>query len=214
MTIRKHAPWGRDGILEDTGQVIHHDHQGAQVVAAARAAGVEPPTLGLVGGDLCATLGGPDDPARLYRAGARRYPVDLGIAVADGVEHLFLAHVLVRRRFWRGRIVAAMNAQYFAGWDLAPKSHPNDGRLDISDATLSWSDKFAARKRAPTGTHLPHPGIEVRRTAGRSYEFDPPARLFVDGVDRGRVEQLEVRVEPDALTIVVGGGAATGGKDP
>ncbi len=205
MTIRKHTAWGSDGVLPADGVVIRSDREGAEVVARARAAGLEPPVLGLVGGDLCATLGAPSDPERLYRAGARRYPIDLGVAIADGVEHLFLAHVLVRRPFWRGRIVAAMNAQYLDRWDLAPKGHPNDGRLDISDASLSWSDKLAARKRAPTGTHVPHPGIEVRRTGERTCDFDPPARLFIDGVPTGTVEHLELRVEPDALTIVVGG---------
>lgn len=212
MTIRKHTSWGTPGTLEPSGVVIHTDREGSLAVTRARSEGTEPPTLGLVGGDLCATLGGPDDETRLRSVGARRYPLDLGIAVADGVEHVFIAHAVVRRPFWRGRIVAAMNAQYLGGWDLAPKSHPNDGRLDISDATLSWSDKLAARKRAPTGTHLPHPGIEVRRTAARDYDFEPPGRLFVDGVAVGVVRHLELRVEPDALTMVVGGaghGAST-----
>lgn len=205
MTIRKHASWGSEGTLADTGIAIRTDREGSDAVTRARAAGDEPPELGLLGGDLCATLGGPADEDALHRRGARRYPLDLGIAVADGVEHLFIAHVVVRRPWWRGRIVCAMNAQYLGRWDIAPRSHPNDGRLDICDATLSWSDKFAARKRAPTGTHLPHPGIEVRRTAEHHLDFDPPGRLHVDGVDRGTVRHLEVRVEADALRVVVGG---------
>lgn len=210
MTIRKHTPWGSDGTLPGSGVVVSSDREAARVVSRARAAGVEPPMLGLVGGDLCATLGGPGDPDRLFRGGARRYPVDLGIAVADGVEYVFVAHAVVRRPFWRGRIVVAMNAQYLGDWDLAPKGHPNNGRLYLSDASLSWSDKFAARKRAPTGTHIPHPGIEVRRVGERALAFDPPGRLFLDGVAIGTVRNLQLGVEPDALTIVVGGAGGGG----
>lgn len=159
--------------------------------------------LGLLGGDLCTTLGGSGSEANLRSAAARRYPVDLGVAIADGVEHVFVAHVIVRRRAWRGRIVAAMNAQWLGSWDLGPKSHPNDGLLDISDATLGWSDKLTARKRVATGTHVPHPGITVRRTREAVLDFEPAGTLYVDGVSAGRVRHLELRVEPDAFSVVI-----------
>lgn len=203
MTIRKHQPWGEPGVLAANGVVVSSDVEASRAVAAARAAGIEPPELGLLGGDLCATMSGTGSEAHLYGPEARRYPVDLGIAVADGVEHVFVAHVLVRRPLWRGRILAAMNAQFLGPWDLGPKSHPNDGLLDVSDARLGFAEKLAARRRAPSGTHVPHPRIEVRRTRARAYRFEPGARLFVDGVAVGGVTELELRVEPDALTVVI-----------
>jgi hypothetical protein len=183
--------------------VVRRDAEAAAVLAEARAARRTLPDLGLVGGDLCATLGGPGSEAHLHGPEARRYPVDLGIAVVDGVEHVFVAHVLVRRRWWRGRVVAAMNAQWHGTWDLGPRAHPNDGLLDITDARLGPADKVAALQRVRTGTHLPHPDITVRRTAAAAFEFDPPGRCFVDGRPVGRVHRLELAVEPDAFAVVI-----------
>lgn len=203
MTIRKGGVWGAPGVLEDSGVLVHTDTEAAALLAAARARGAAMPTLGLLGGDLCATMGGSGSAERLRSGHARRYPVDLGVAVADGTEHLFVAHVFVRRPWWRGRILAVMNAQFLNGWDLGPKSHPNDGLLDVSDADLGYADKLKARKRARTGTHLPHPQITVRRVRDAAFTFDPPGRLFVDGEPRGRVRHLEVAVEPDAFTAVI-----------
>lgn len=203
MTIRKHRPWGETGTLAASGIVIHRDAEGSVALADARAAEQPLPMLGLLGGDLCTTLGGSGSDANLHSPAARRYPVDLGVAIADGVEHVFIAHVIVRRRGWRGRIVAAMNAQWLGSWDLGPKSHPNDGLLDITDATLGWSDKFAARKRLATGTHVPHPKIRVRRTSAATFDFEPAGMLYVDGESAGRVRRLELGVEPDAFRVVI-----------
>ena len=203
MTIRKRRPWGTPGRLGASGIVISRDACASALLAEARAARRALPEFGLVGGDLCATLGGLGREEHLHGPDARRYPVDLGIAVADGVEYVFVAHVIVRRRWWRGRIVAAMNAQWYGSWDLGPKSHPNDGLLDVSDATLRFADKLAARRRVKTGTHVPHPDIAVRRTAEASFDFDPASLLEVDGVAVGTVRHLEVSVEPDAFEVVI-----------
>lgn len=203
MTIRKGHPWGEPGTLGSTGVVVHSDAEASAAVTHARRVGAAPPTLGLVGGDLCATLGGAGDVGHLHGDGARRYPIDLGVALIDGVEHCFVAHVIVRQRFWRGRIVAAMNAQWLGKWDLGPKSHPNDGLLDISDAHLGLADKVEAYRRVRTGTHVPHPAIEVVRTRERHLSFARPGRAYVDGVPVGSVKELELSLEPDALTIVI-----------
>lgn len=203
MTIRKHESWGEPGGLDATGVVAATDVEVARIVERARSEGIEVPMIGLIGGDLCATMSGPGSMERLRSDEARRFPIDLGVALVDGVEQVFVAHVVVRRRFWRGRVVAAMNAQYLGEWDLGPKSHPNDGLLDISDADLSWSDKWSARRRAPSGTHVPHPGIRVTRTAASSFNFDPPGRIWIDGVAHGAVRHLGLTVEADAFTVVV-----------
>ena len=203
MTIRKGQPWGESGPLVDDGVVVFSDADAAAAVAAARADGRPLPMLGLLGGDLYRTLGGRSDAARLRSADARRYPIDLGIAVVDGVERCFVAHVIAHRRGWRGRAVAAMNAQWLGTWDLGPKSHPNDGLLDVSDGRMGLSDRIAARHRLPTGTHLPHPTISVRRTAAIEIELETATPVFVDGVSLGSARHLALHVEPDALTVVV-----------
>ncbi len=178
----------------------------AALVAATfktRAAGREVPVLGLIGGDLCRTMGGPGDRARLTSDDARTYPIDLGVARVDGVDHLFVAHVIARRSWWRGRVVAVMNAQWLGSWDLGPKSHPNDGLLDCSDGDISLGDRLKARGRLATGTHVPHPGIITARTRERTFTFDRSLHVWIDGIAIGSATTLEVSLEPDALRIVI-----------
>lgn len=159
--------------------------------------------IGLLAGDLCRTMSGPGSEHRLRSRDARRYPIDLGHAIVDGESHLFVAHVIARRRWWWGRVVAVMNAQWLGSWDLGPRSHPNDGLVDISDGSLVFSDRLKARKRLATGTHLPHPAIATTRTSHRELTFARPLNIWIDGVLIGPASTLTIDVEPDAFTVVI-----------
>jgi hypothetical protein len=203
MTIEKGAAWGRSAPLPADGVEVRSDREARAVVEAARRAGEEPPVLGLLGGDLCRTLGGTGDAGRLRSQDAMTFPVDLGAVLVDGTIHWFVAHLVARRSWWRGRVVAAMNAQWLGPWDLGPRSHPNDGLLDISDGDLSLSDRWKARGRLATGTHIPHPDIAVRRVPSLALELAPPLDIWLDGERIGRGTNVVVRLEPDALTVVV-----------
>ena len=203
MTIRKGEPWGSPGPLATDGVVVHDDAAARRAVEAAQRAGTPPPELGLLGGDLWRTVGGRSDEARLHGPDAVRLPVDLGEVLIDGVHHVFVAHLIVRRSWWRGRVVAVMNAQWRGHWDVAPRSHPNDGLLDVFDADLSFDDRLKARRRLATGTYVPHPGITQRRVASLELDLDRPTPVWLDGEPVGPARNLTIRVEPDALTIVV-----------
>ena len=165
MTIEKGRPWGRSGALPADGVVVRTDAEARAVIEEARRAGVEPPAIGLLGGDLARTVGARGDEDRLRSADATVLPMDLGSVLVDGRLHWFVAHLVARRSWWHGRIVAAMNAQWIGSWDVAPRSHPNDGLLDVVDADLGLDDRLKARRRPPTGTHVPHPDIRVSRVA-------------------------------------------------
>lgn len=205
MTVRKGQPWGEPGGLPDDGVVVASDAEARRVVTEARRAGAPVPPLGLVGGDLCRTLGGRGDLDRLRSDSGVRLPVDLGSVLVDGVQHWFVAHLVARRSWWRGRIVAAMNAQFLGAWDAAPRAHPNDGKLDLLDVSpaLSLTDRFQARSRLATGSHLPHPAITVSRRAALQVELDRSTPVWLDGERVGAARHLSVRVEPDALVCVV-----------
>lgn len=203
MTIEKGQPWGEPGPLPAGGVVVRSDAEARAVVEAARRAGDPIPPLGLLGGDLCRTVGGRGDEARLATADAVRLPVDLGSVLVDGALHCFVAHLVARRSWWRGRVVAAMNAQWLGEWDLGPRAHPDDGLLDISDGDLALSERWKARSRLPAGAHLPHPAIRTERTAAAQLDLEPALDVWLDGQRIGRAEHLSLRVEPDALLVVV-----------
>lgn len=203
MTIRKGELWGESYPLSRHGVVVRSDREARAIVTAARRAGEPIPPLGLLGGDLCKTLGGTGDEGRLHSSEAITLPVDLGSVLLDGHLHWFVAHLVAKRSWWLGRVVVAMNAQYIGDWDVAPKSHPNDGRLDVLDGDLPLGQRFFARRRLKLGTHVPHPGIEERRVQAIQLEFARPMPLKLDGEPLGPVRTLSIRVEPDALLCVI-----------
>lgn len=191
MTIRPGADWGElvdapAGLLD-----VGSD--------AAVAAGVDDGRpVRVRGGDLLATVGGPAPGGEL-----RRLPVDLLRLETDAGTFRAVAHVVVRRSWWRGPLLAVMNVDRLGRWDVAPRAHPNDGRADAVevDASMDVRARWQAWRRLPTGTHLPHPHVHVRRFADTTWSFERPQRLWVDGVRRGTVRSLRVVVEADAAVV-------------
>jgi hypothetical protein len=155
---------------------------------------------GLSGGDLFRSLGSPEQ-----RDPVQRLPMDALAVGVDGRELLAVAHVVARRGWWRGPLLAVMNADHVGEWNVAPRAHPNDGRADVLDvdAAMSLRDRWQARGRLPHGTHVPHPGIRVCAVSEGAWTFPAPARLWVDGVEIGHVAHLAVRVLPDHFEIHV-----------
>jgi diacylglycerol kinase family enzyme len=195
-------PWGEPGALAADGVVVTSDAEARAVLERARQERHPFPPLGLAGGDLCRTLGGAGDPDRLRTPDAVTFRVDLGEALVDGRMHLFVAHVVARTALW-GAAFAAMNAQRRGGWIVAPRAHPGDGLLDVYEAGLSVVARLAVRGRLEHGTHLPHPAIRERRVAAAQVSFDRPRRVEVDGTAVGSAKTISVRVQPDALVVVV-----------
>lgn len=205
MTIERGKAWGEPGAFPHGGIVVRSDGEARVAIEAARRAEERLPPVGLLGGDLARTVGATGDEARLSSSTAVRLPADLASVLLDGRQFWFVAHLVARRSWWRGRVVAVMNAQYLGGYDVAPRAHPGDGRLDVVDvsAAMGVRDRLRARRRLRQGTHLPHPAITVERVAAWQTTFDPPLRVWLDGEPMGEVHHLAVRVEPDALTLVV-----------
>jgi YegS C-terminal NAD kinase beta sandwich-like domain len=201
--IHRGAPWGEPGALPPDGMVVRTDAEARAVVTTARRAGTAVPVLGLLGGDLHRTLGGAADERRLRSAEAMTFPCDLGAVLVDGRLFWFVASLVARRGWWRGRAFLAMNAAWLGRWNVAPRAHPGDGLLDTYDASVPAGQRLAARSRLPTGTHVPHPAIRERRSGAVQVRFERPLPLRLDGEVVGRARQLSVRAEPDALTVVV-----------
>ncbi len=98
-----------------------------------------------------------------------------------------------------------MNAQFFGPYDVAPRSHPNDGRLDIVrvDPAMGPRERLQARRRARTGTQLPHPQISTRSVADAEFDFTGQMVIWIDGVRCGTAHHLSVMIEPDAFVAYV-----------
>ena len=204
MTIRKGEEWGTIGALPDDAVTVADDAALHTLVNTCRHDGVGIPPVVLHGGDLRRALGGA---AECDRLGGRvaLLPIDVVRVEADGRTAWFAAHLLARHGWWRSRIVAAMNAQHRGTWDVAPRSHPNDGRVDLVEVAASMTprDRWRASRRIEQGTHVPHPSISVRQVTTATVAFEAPVRLWLDGVPWGSAASFTLTVEPDAFTVCV-----------
>ena len=129
--------------------------------------------------------------------------IDLVRVTLDGRPVGAVAHVVARRSWWRGPAVLVMNTDHLGEWNVAPRGHPNDGRVDVLEisAAMSLRERWQMRKRLVQGTHLPHPRLTARSVRQNSWRFDRPLDVWVDGVGCGRVRELTVDVEADAFQL-------------
>lgn len=199
MTIERGADWGERSTVPGDAVVARTDREASLAVASARRQEAPLPSLALVGGDLARTLGG----RGAVRPGeeATHVRVDLGAALLDGRLHWFLAHLVARRSWLRGRIVVAANAAFLGSWNIAPRAHPGDGRLDVLDGDPPLRTRLQARRRVTTGTHVPHPDIAVTRREAIQLELDRPTAVRLDGEPAGAARTLSIRVEPAAVDV-------------
>ena len=199
MTIRRGHSWGEAVTSPHDLLVLSSDSAVRAVVVSHREQGNDIPPVGLAGGDLARTMGG-GTPGR-FPGEVVRAPLDVLRLDADGQRTWAVAHVVARRRWWRGELLLAMNAQFLGEFDVAPRSHPNDAKVDV--VHVGWQmglrTRLAARRRARTGTHVPHPQISVRQTPGTTVRFRRPLTVWVDGERWMDATELTVTVEPDAL---------------
>jgi hypothetical protein len=202
VTIRKGEAWGRDAEVPADAIEVHDDREARRIVTEARRADRTPPPMVLRGGDLARALGATGRPVRDDRP-VRELPVDLGAVLLDGRLFWFVAHLVVRRSLWSGRFVVAMNTEYLGPWKMAPRAHPNDGRLDLLDGSLSLDDRLKARRRLPRGEHVPHPRIATRQVSAIQLELDRPTPVWLDHERIGTARTLSIWVEADALTCYV-----------
>ncbi len=203
MPIERGEQWGEPGGLGPGGVLVATDAEARAHLEEARRANRPLPELGLLGGDLCRTLGGRGDANHIGSPQAWRFMVDVGAVLLDGRLFWFCAHLVARRRGWAGETLVAMNAAWLGPWHLGPRAHPGDGLLDISHGHLSMGDRLRARRRVGTGDHLPHPNIRYRRTSAFQVVLERPLMVELDGVPVQRASNLSIRVEPSALTVTV-----------
>jgi hypothetical protein len=202
MTIRPGTPWGRQ-VPPPAGLVTVHG-DASLVAAIGRTDG---PPVAVGSGDLARTLG---VTSLENRSTVNELPIDLLHVRLDDADEPIVAcaHVIARspwrRGHWfRGPILAVMNAEFVGEWDVAPRGHPNDGRMEVFDvdASMSVRHRIAARRRLRTGTHVPHPHVRTRALRTGAWSFPRPLEVIVDGRCVGRASRLTVDVVPDAAIV-------------
>ena len=170
-------------------------------------------------GDLRRTVGGvaggparnvADGPASSEASGqVLALPIDLidlrldGRPAGSAAAHVLLRSDRRRGGLLRGPVVMVMNAEFMGSWDVAPRGHPNDGKVEVVSCgpELSVRQRLAARRRLANGTHLPHPDITSRSLATASFRFGRPIIVVADGQRLGSARTVEFDVRPDAATF-------------
>ncbi|MFT5200765.1 MAG: diacylglycerol kinase family enzyme [Candidatus Aldehydirespiratoraceae bacterium] len=194
--VKRGQDWGDDAPVPDDALSFDNDRAAAEALGAARRRNADLPPVVLTGGDVARTLGG-----------GRGVPphahveIDLGAVLVDGKLHWFLAHLVARQSWLRGRVVVAANAAFIGEWNIAPRAHPGDGKLDVLDGNPGLGDRVKARRRLASGTHLPHPDITVRRSEAVQIDLSEPTRIFLDGTAVGRAQSLSIRTEPGVVDV-------------
>jgi len=207
MTIKPGQAWGRPVPRPPDLVVVHSDVELANAISQERGL-----PIGVGGGDLARTLGVTSASAGTLatRPTVNEYLIDLLEVRIDGAEEPIVtcAHVVARSPWrsghWlRGRILVVMNAEFIGEWDIAPRGHPNDGRVEIVDvdASMTARERLAARRRLPTGTHVPHPSITTRSVKTGSWQFERPLDVVADGRRVARASSLSIDVLADAATV-------------
>lgn len=199
MTIRRGEPWGLSATVPENRVVVDTD---CGLVAA------DAHEVSLLGGDLYRALGSPSVPD--INSACTRLTIDAmecTVTTDDGDRRMFaVSSVVVGRTVSRGRFVCVSNSGWWRGLNIAPRAHPNDGVADVVSFAESMPvvQRVIARRRASTGTHLPHPDIAVGRVehweATRSRPGEP---LRIDGRRVRGWLRVEVRVHPDRYVVLV-----------
>jgi hypothetical protein len=207
VTIRRGEPWGSEVARPADLRVARSDAELAAWIT------IDPDgDYAVEAGDLHRTVGAP----RNASAAMHRLPIDVLDVVTDRGRHVAVAHVVIRRpgwsssswwwpSWWRGRVVFVCNVDHVGRWNVAPRAHPNDGRFDVVDvaAGMRPRDRWEARRRLPTGTHVPHPAISVRTATEWTWCDPDGAHVWVDGVDTGPASTVTIGIRPDAAALLV-----------
>lgn len=205
MTIRPGEPWGTVGPVPPG--LMRVDDDLAIRLLVEQATGESPlPVLAPRRGDCWRAAGGHEQRDRVSAGDdVAQLPWDALHVVADDRSLWAVAHVIARGWAYTGEVVAVMNVDHRGAWDVAPRAHPNDGRLDVvhAEPRLPWRARVQARRRLPLGTHVPHPQIRVTQRESAEFTFTTPRRLYVDGRHEGSVRHLRVDVVADRLTLCI-----------
>ena len=200
MTIRKGEEWGTRVTCPAHIEIAEDDFD------ASRQSPHEP--FALRRGDLHIALGAPRTPRPLSEC--TMLPIDAlkcSITSVHGdVREEFAISSVSLGSWWRGTFTVVSNSGFWNGLNIAPRSHPNDGEADLVTISpeMQLRQRFIARRRARTGTHIPHPTLSVHRCAEFSHlKSSARERLTLDGRAIDNWISVDISVVPDFWSVLV-----------
>lgn len=198
MTIEKGQPWGKPGIVPGDIVFAVDDSQ----VSAFPGLHVQP-----IGGNLWKSLGSP--PRRKPGDECMELPIDVlrcTVTHPGGVSSVIaVADVRIGSWFSPDGMTIISNAGIHDDLNIAPRAHPNDGEFDILvlEGSTSLRQRAIARRRAATGTHVPHPTIRVTRGQHFDTQRRRRAELVIDGRPFGSWSSVSVDIVADFMTVLI-----------
>ena len=208
MVIQRGQSWGSEGIAVDDLVWASSDAELAKHISTGRK------DVAVSGGDMWRTIG---SRSRRVLPGetAMCLPIDVmhveyQTVAGDFLTKMAVANVVVRpanvRGGWlRGEISVVANAQFLRKWDVAPRGHPNDGRVELTQVSraMGLRQRWSARSRLRTGTHLPHPLINAKSVPSFVTNFDEGSQqvLWIDQQRIGQVKSVTIEVISDAAFL-------------
>ncbi|MFL6243001.1 MAG: diacylglycerol/lipid kinase family protein [Acidimicrobiia bacterium] len=217
--LRHGEPWGRAASGPPDVEVAGGD--GDLVAAVASHPGALVRYRPSPGSDLARALGLGPDGAGTTEVAIDALAIDRDDGAVDAVNVVVLgpppdrlrwtvraSHITVRvdgRAWFNGRAttVVVANGQFLRGADLVPRGHPGDGWAEVQVYALARRARRAMRRRLPTGTHVPHPGVRSGRAHRVEVEVARPLPVEVDGRPRGRTARLVITLVPAAIRLLV-----------
>jgi len=206
MTIRKNEDWGSTVVRPENLVICETDAATSQLATDFYLQQKPMPAIAITRSSLSRTLG--KEGSNVNSQNMQATPFDLievTFVDASMIEQkvLALGYGLLRKSWWRGDIVAAMNTSFIGNWDCAPRSHPNDGKFDLLavNGEMKSTQRLIASRRLKFGTHLPHPQISMKQLTSFDADCSAKPNLYVDNRRFMSVNQCKFRLLPDALTL-------------
>jgi hypothetical protein len=204
MVMRRGEDWGRVAIAPSDLVRASSDAELAAHVGEGQK------NIVVTGGDMWRTIGAD---SRVVVSGelGTCLPIDVmkvefqredqSIVSKIAVSNIVLRPTSVSGGWLRGSLTVVANAQFLGRWDVAPRGHPNDGRVEVTqvDQGMGVRQRLTARSRLSTGSHLPHPSIQTSSVKNFAWDGDVLVRqvLWLDRQRMGRVTGLSIEVCSD-----------------
>jgi hypothetical protein len=103
----------------------------------------------------------------------------------------------------RALCVIVANGQYLRGFDVVPRGHPGDGRLEVHVYALESRERPPMQHRLTAGRHLPHPHITESSGRRVTVRWDHAVEWEADGQPRGEITEATLLLVPGVVNLIV-----------